>query len=83
MLVTKIKITLTEEHDTVDDVSRNTNEEDEGVDVAIDDIVYGSESLKSDDVIGIVPGNKIVCVTIALAISMVDLNLHCRRRCIL
>ena len=50
--------TLTEEHDTAEDIGRHTDEEDEGIDVAIDDVVYCGESLEGDDVIGVVPRNK-------------------------
>ena len=68
--------TLTEEHDTVEDVSRNADAEDEGIKVADEDVLYDKESLNADDVIGVVPRNKVVCVTVAFAVTIIDLNLH-------
>ena len=82
MLVTKIEITLTEEHDTVDEVSRNAEAEDEGINVAVDDIINGGESLNSDDVIGVVPRNKTVHITVAFSVIVDDLNLLFRRHSI-
>ena len=76
------KRTLTEEDDTVEDVSRDADAEDEGIEVADDDVLRGGESLKGDDVIWVVPRNEVVYVTIAFAVTMVHFNLHCRRNCI-
>ena len=73
--------TLTAEHDTVEDVSRDADAEDEGIAVAEDEILYDSVSLKCDDVIGVVPRKKVVYITIAFAVAMVELNLHRRRQC--
>ena len=65
--------TLTEEHDTTEDVGRNADTEDKGIDVADEDVLYVGECLKGDDVIGVVPRNKAVCATIVFAIIK---NLH-------
>ena len=70
---------MTEEDDTVEDVSRDADAEEDGIDVAEDDVLYGQESLNGDDVIGVVPRNKVVSVTVAFAVTVVHLNLHCRR----
>ena len=67
--------TLTEEDDTVEDISRDADAEDDGVEVANKDVLYGGKSLKGDDVVGVVPRNKAVYVTVIDA--MVCLNLHC------
>ena len=53
---------MTEEDDTVEDVSRYANAEDDGVDVAVDDILCCDEGVKSDDIIRVVPGKKTVAV---------------------
>ena len=63
--------TLTEEHDTVEDVSRDADAEDEGIQIAKTEVLYGCERLEGDDVIGVVPGNKAVYVTIAFAVTKV------------
>ena len=73
---------MTEEDDTVEDVSRDADAEEEGINVAKEDVLYGQESVNGDDVIVVVPRNKGVYVTIAFAVTMVHLNLHCRRLCI-
>ena len=70
---------MTKEHDTVEDVGRDADAEDEGIEVADEDIVYGGESLKGDDVIGVVPRNKVVYVDVDFALSVVDLSLLYRR----
>ena len=67
---------MTEEHNTVEDVSRHADAKDDGVKVAVDDILYGGISLIGDDVIGIVPRNKAICVTKAVAVTVVELSLH-------
>ena len=74
--------TLTAEHDTVEDVSRDADAEDEGIEVAEDGVLHDSVSLNCDDVIGVVPRNKVVYVTTAFAVTMVHWNPHCRRHCI-
>ena len=73
---------MTEEDDTVEDVSRDADDEDDGVDVADEDVVYGGESLIADDVVGVVPWNKAVHVTGAVAFTVVILNLRYLRHCI-
>ena len=73
---------MTEEHNTVENVSRNTNEEDDGVEVADEDFVYGGEGLIADDVVGVVPRNKAVHVTRAVAFTVIILNLRYFRHCI-
>ena len=73
---------MAEEHDTVKHVSRNSDDEDYAIDVAGDDVVYGGVSLKGDDVVGVVPWNKTVHVTIAFAVTVVDLKTHYRLHCI-
>ena len=75
--------TLTEEHNTAEDVSRDADAEDEGIEVAEHGILYGGESLKSNNVIGVVPRNIVVRVTIVFAVVKVEFNLHCRRYSIL
>ena len=74
--------TLTAEHDTVEDVSRDADAEDEGIQIAAEEAYEGPVSLKGDDVIGVVPRNKGVYVTIAFSVTVVHLNRHCRRHCI-
>ena len=71
--------TLTAEHDTVEDVSRDADAEDEGIQIAAAEVLYGCVSLQGNDVIGVVPGNKAVYVTIAFAVTKVRWNLHHRR----
>ena len=66
---------MTEEYNTVEDVSRDADKEDDGVEVADEDVVYGGEHLIGDDVVGVVPRNIAVYVTVIDA--MVCLNLHC------
>ena len=67
---------MAEEHDTVKHVSRHSDDEDYAIDVAVDDVVYGGVSLKGDDVVGVVPWNKSVHVTIAFAVTVIDLKIH-------
>ena len=67
---------MTEEHDTAEDVSRNANAEDEGIEVAEKDILCGEESLQGDDVVGVVPWKKDVSVTIPFAVTVIGLNVH-------
>ena len=68
---------MTEEHNTVEDVSRDADEEDDGVEVAEEDVAHGGESLKGDDIVAVVPRNKIV--TMVFAVAVVNLNLlYCR-----
>ena len=74
--------TLSEEHDTVEDVSRHADAEEDGIEVAENDILYGEESLKGDDVIGVVPRNKVVYVTVAFAVTVVHWNLRYRHHCV-
>ena len=71
--------TLTVEHDTVEDVSRDAEAEDERVDITNEDVLNGGESLKGDDVVGVVPRNKAVCVATA---TVVDLNFRYERHSI-
>ena len=71
--------TLAKKDDTVEDVSRDADAEEEGIEVAKEDVLYGCDRLKGDDVIGVVPRNKVVYVTIAIAVTVVRLSLHCRR----
>ena len=73
--------TLTEEHDTVEDVSRDADAEDEGIQIAKTEVLYGCERLEGDDVIGVVPRNKAVYVTIAFAVTKVHKKPNCRRHC--
>ena len=72
---------MTEEYNTVEDVSRDADKEDDGVEVADEDVVYGGEHLIGDDVVGVVPRNKDIHVTAAVAFTVVILNLsyfsHC------
>ena len=74
----KLLRTLTKEHNTAENVRRDADAEDEGIEVAGEDALYVGESLEGNDVIGIVPRNKVVFVTISFAVTMVDLNLHYR-----
>ena len=66
---------MTEEDDTVEDVSRDADDEDDGVDVADEDVVKDGESLIADDVVGVVPRSKAIHVTTAVAVTVVILNL--------
>ena len=68
---------MTEEHDTVDDISRDASAEEKGVEVADQDVRYGDESLKADDVVGVVPRNEAVYVIVIFAVTVVDSNLRC------
>ena len=72
---------MTVEHHAVEDVSRDADAEDDGIEVATENVIYGNDSLKCDNVIRIVPRNKVVCVAITFAATVVDLNLHYSRRC--
>ena len=67
---------MTEEHDTVEEVNRDANAEDEGSEVAYENIFYDGESLKGNNIIGVVPRNKVVYVSIVFAVSTVHLTLH-------
>ena len=71
---------MTEEHDTVEDVSRDADEEDDGVEIAEEDVVHGGECLIGDDVVGVVPPNK--AVTMVFAVTVVNLNLLYCRHCV-
>ena len=73
---------MTEEDDTVGDVSRDADEEDDAVEVANEDVAYGGGSLIGDDVVGIVPRNKAVDVTRAVAFTVIILNLRYFSHCI-
>ena len=73
---------MAEEHDTVKHVSRDSDDEDYAIYVAVDDVVYGGVSLISDDVVGVVPWNKTVHVTIAFAVTVIDFKIHYRLHCI-
>ena len=64
--------TLTEEDDTAEDVGRHAEDEDEGVEIAEEDVVHGGVGLKGDDVIGVVPRNKLVIV---FAVTVVYLDI--------
>ena len=68
--------TLTEEDDTAENVGRDTDDEDERIDVADEDVLCGCESLKSDDVIRVVPRKKQFFVTNAFVVTVVDWSLH-------
>ena len=68
---------MTEEDDTVEDVSRDADAKDDGVEVADEDVLYGGESLKGDDVVRVVPRNKAVYITAVFAVTTVDVKLHC------
>ena len=74
--------TLTEEHDTGEDVSRDADAEEEGIQIAAAEVLYGSVSLQGDNVIGVVPRNIVVYVAIDVGVTIVHWNLHCRRHCI-
>ena len=54
---------MTKDHDTVEDVGRNADAEVDGTEVADEDLLYGGDSLKGDDVIGVVPRNKMFRVS--------------------
>ena len=73
---------MTEEDDTVEDVSRDADEEDDGVEIAEEDVVHGGECLIGDDVVGVVPRNKAVDVTRSVAFTVIILNLRYFRHCI-
>ena len=68
---------MTEEDDTADDVSRDADAKVDGVEVAGEDVLHGGESLKGDDVVGVVPRNKAAHVTMAFVVTGVQLNFHC------
>ena len=68
--------TLTEEDDTAENVGRDTDDEDERIDVAHEDVLCGGESLKSDDAIRVVPRKKQFFVTNAFVVTVVDWSLH-------
>ena len=74
---------MAEEYNTVDDVSRDADAEEDGIQIAKDEVLYGDERLKGDDVIGVVPRDKVVYVTTAFAVAMAHWNFHCRRHRIL
>ena len=77
-----IILTLAKEDDTVEDVSRDADAEDDGIEVAEKCVLYGAKRLNGDDVIGVVPRNEVVYVTIAFAAIIVQFNFHYRRHCI-
>ena len=81
MKISKNPRTLTEEDDTAEDVGRNADDQDQGVEIAEEDIVQGGVSLKGDDVIRVVPWNKLVHVIIAFAVTVVNLKLNNRHHC--
>ena len=62
---------MAEEYDTVEDVSRDADAEEDGIQIAKDEVLYGDESLKGDDVVGVVPRKKVVYITIVFAVAMV------------
>ena len=62
--------TLTEEDDTAEDVGRHANDEDEGIEIADEDIVHGGVGLKGDDVIRVVPRNKLVIVFAVIVVYL-------------
>ena len=68
---------MTEEHDTVQDVRWDADEEHNGIAVAEDDVVYDGVSLVGDDIVGVVPRNKAAHVTMAFVVTGVQLNFHC------
>ena len=67
---------MTEEHDTVQDVRWDADEEHNGIAVAEDDVVYDGVSLVGDDIVGVVPRNKAVCVTTVFDVTVVHLDLY-------
>ena len=71
---------MTEEHDTVEGVNRDADEEDDGIEVAEEAVVYGDESLIADDVVRVVPRNK--AVTMVFAATVVNLNHPNCRHCV-
>ena len=64
--------TLTEEDDTAKDVGRPADDEDEWIEIAEEDVVHGGVGLKGDDVIRVVPSNKLVIV---FAVTVVYLHI--------
>ena len=69
---------MTKEDDTVEDVSWDADAEDDGIEVANKDVLYGGKSLKGDDVVGVVPRNKAVYVIAVLhSLTTIDVNFHC------
>jgi len=62
---------LTEEDDTAEDVGRHADDEDEGIEIAEEDVVHGGVGLKGDDVIRVVPRNKLVIYS---SVTMVYLD---------
>ena len=63
---------MTEEDDTAEDVGRHADDEDEWIEIAEEDVVHGGVGLKGDDVIRVVPRNKLV---IYFSVTMVYLDL--------
>ena len=63
--------TVTKEHDTVEDVGKNADAEDDRVEVADESLLYGGDSLKGDGVIGVVLRNKMFRVTKDFAYTIV------------
>ena len=63
---------MTEEDDTAEDVGWNADDEDEWIEIAEEDVVHGGVGLKGDDVIRVVPRNKLV---IYFSVTMVYLDL--------
>ena len=69
---------MTEEDDTAEDVGRHADDEDEWIEIAEEDVVHGGVGLKGDDVIRVVPRNKLV---IYFSVTMVYLDLSNWRYC--
>ena len=63
---------MTEEDDTAEDVGRHADDEDEWIEIAEEDVVHGGVGLKGDDVIRVVPRNKLVT---DFSVTMVYLDL--------
>ena len=63
---------MTEEDDTAEDVGRHADDEDEGIEIAEEDVVHGGVGFKGDDVIRVVPSNKLVIV---FAVTVVYLDI--------
>ena len=63
---------MTEEDDTAEDVGRHADDEYEWIEIAEEDVVHGGVGLKGDDVIRVVPSNKLVIV---FAVTVVYLDI--------
>ena len=64
---------MTEEDDTAEDVGRHADDENKGIEIAEEDVVHGGVGLKGDDVIRVVPSNKLVIV-FAVTIVYLDIS---------